>query len=162
MAAKSTDRTRLKAAWGPGPWQDEGDRKEFTHNGFPCLANRNPMGAWCGYVAVPPGHPWHGLDYDSVEADVHGGLTYAGKCHGEICHVPAPGEPDDVYWLGFDCGHEFDLLPELYAHYPLLPTRIGSRAVVYRDLAYVEAQIRSLADQAAAAALPPADENTED
>lgn len=36
---------------------------------------------------------------------VHGGLTYSDRCHDDICHVPAPGEPDDVWWFGFD-GYE--------------------------------------------------------
>ena len=103
-----------KTAWGAGPWQAEPDRKEWKDpaTGLPCLAHRNEGdGNWCGYVAVAPGHPAHGKDYDDVAADVHGGLTYAGKCSGHICHVPAPGEPDNVYWLGFDCHHWNDLAP---------------------------------------------------
>ena len=44
------------AAWGQGPWDDEPDRVDFEHAGFPCLLLRNPrLGQWCGYVAVPPG-----------------------------------------------------------------------------------------------------------
>lgn len=39
----------------------------------------NRMGYRCGYVRIPAGHPWHGLDYDDVEPCpvVHGGLTFA-------------------------------------------------------------------------------------
>lgn len=29
-----------KSGWGPGPWQDEPDRKEWTHAGFDCLIVR--------------------------------------------------------------------------------------------------------------------------
>lgn len=40
-----------------GPWTAEPDREEWRHSsGLACLARRGPMGAWCGYVAVPPGH----------------------------------------------------------------------------------------------------------
>lgn len=82
------------------------DKQEFrSPAGTPCVVKRNY--AWCGYVAVPPGHPWHGKGYDDIqnEVDVHGGLTYARACSGAVCHVPAPGEPDDVWWIGFDLGH---------------------------------------------------------
>ncbi len=34
------------------------------------------MGHHCGYIAVPPDHPWYGKDYNDVDCDVHGGLTY--------------------------------------------------------------------------------------
>src|SRR5688572_11433893 len=101
-----------KSEWGDGPWQTEPDRVEFEHAGLPCLMSRHPtLGHWCGYVAVPPGHPMHGKEYDSVEVDVHGGLTYGSACRGHICHVPKPGEPDDVFWFGFDCGHAGDYGP---------------------------------------------------
>lgn len=86
-----------KSDWGAGPWQDEPDRVEWDHAGLPCLAARSPTGGnWCGYAAVPPGHPLHGQDYNAVDVDVHGGLTYADRCGGHICHVPKPGEPEDV------------------------------------------------------------------
>jgi hypothetical protein len=69
----------------------------------------------CGYCGVPPGHPLHGGKGDELE--VHGGITYSAPCQvdGPICHVPLPGEPDDVFWLGYDCGHAFDIQPGLDA-----------------------------------------------
>jgi len=30
-----------------------------------------------GYVLLPPGHPFHGKDYNNIEAYAHGGLTFA-------------------------------------------------------------------------------------
>jgi hypothetical protein len=98
-------RTRLKIAEITGPWDQEPDRDLWKHAGLACLVNRGPMGAWCGYVAVPPGHPAHRKHYNEVDVEVHGGLTYSEECQGVICHTPKPGEPDDVWWLGFDCGH---------------------------------------------------------
>ncbi len=134
-----------KSTWGDGPWQQEPDRWEGEHEGFPLLAVRQPNhGAWCGYVAVPPGHPWHGTEPD---ARVHGGVTYGSKCFGDICHVPKPGEPDDVYWVGFDCVHGFDVAPAREAMRGWL--RIEGEA--YRTLDYVQGECRSLAEQAKAA-----------
>ncbi len=112
-----------KSEWGFGPWVGEPDRVEWripgTMHGLVCLAVRGPNGSWCGYVGVPPGHPAHGQDYTTIEsaADlrVHGGLTFADKCQthegAQVCHVPEPGEPDNVWWLGFDCAHSGDYSP---------------------------------------------------
>src|SRR5690606_29850193 len=106
-----------RSEWPPGPWDNEPeDTVECRVAGFPCLLVRGPSGAWCGYVGVPPGHSLHGKSYgdDAVDAlNVHGGITYGGACQvgGHICHVPAPGEPDDVWWLGFDCNHSGDVSP---------------------------------------------------
>lgn len=81
--------------------------------------------------------------------DVHGGLTFAGACakgepeHG-ICHRPDPGEGDDVWWLGFDCAHCYDIVPAYAVKgYPPEPDE------VYRDRAYVEAECAKLAKQLA-------------
>lgn len=150
-----------RSIWGAGPWQDEPDRVEFEHAGLPCLALRNHHGIWCGYAAVPPGHPLHGKPYDEIDVDVHGGLTYANVCAGHICHVPKPGEPDNVWWFGFDCGHGGDFSPGMHASLQLHGFREGNydhaTAVaaatwlveVYRDLPYVRAEIERLAGQLA-------------
>lgn len=69
--------------WPSGPWDDEPDKVEYVDEatGLPALIVRNGVGALCGYVGVPPGHPAHGQHYDRVDANVHGGLTFAGGCH---------------------------------------------------------------------------------
>lgn len=135
-----------KSRWGVGEWSHEPDRWEGEHEGFPLLAVRQPNhGAWCGYVAVPPGHPWHGQDMD---AEVHGGITYGDTCRGDVCHIPKPGEPEDVFWVGFDCVHGGDLAP---AH-TVNMSFPGDGA--YRTLDYVQRECRSLAEQAKAAASP--------
>lgn len=148
-----TERTVNEHRYGPGPWVGEPDRLEWRYRGLPCLMVRNvEIGNWCGYVAVPPGHPWHGAASGALDVDAHGGLTYADACAGSICHVPHPGEPDDVWWLGFDCGHAFDLLPftrKLYADRGVARGDVGD---VYRDVAYVRAECEQLADQVLAAA----------
>jgi len=144
--ARLIDPTIDKSTWGAGPWQTEPDRVEWTHADLPCLAVRNHFGAWCGYAAVPPGHPLHGKHYDAVDVDAHGGLTYAGACSGHICHVPKPGEPDDVWWFGFDCAHAFDVMPGMDAYWRgcgRLP--IDGPECTYKTLAYVQAETNQLA-----------------
>lgn len=145
---KPIDRT----GWPPGPWDDEPDRIEWIDEatGQPCLMRRNGFGVWCGYTAVNPGHPLHGVSYtelwdnDTISLDVHGGITYTDFCADEICHVPQPGEPDDVFWWGFDCGHYYDTAPGMVAKgYPPYPNS------VYRDVAYVREQVTHLARQLA-------------
>jgi len=71
--------------WGEGPWNNEPDRDVWVDpiTDLDCLINRGPSGAWCGYVGVGPDHPLHGVQYDDVDVDVHGGLTYSVACQGE-------------------------------------------------------------------------------
>lgn len=131
----------------PGPWQAESDHVDFEADGFACILHRNF--GWCGYVAVPPGHPWHGKNCDELDVRVHGGLTYSEMCSGEICHVAKPGEPDDVWWLGFDCSHSGDLTLYDIADGNLA----GFGNDIYRDVEYVRRETQRLAAQAKAAQL---------
>ncbi len=149
-----------RSEWPPGPWDTETeDKAEFSHGGFPCLLVRGPAGAWCGYVGVPPGHYAHGKGYDDDSLDhvrVHGGLTYSDGCQvgGRICHVPALGEPDDVWWLGFDCNHSGDVSPkdEAYSIKYGWPRRLGTQtgwggSHEYRTQDYARRQTVALAGQ---------------
>jgi hypothetical protein len=145
-----------KSNWGPGAWQDEPDKKQWQDEatGLPCLIVRNRLGALCGYVGVPRSHPAYRKDYDEVDVEVHGGLTFADKCSpGEesraICHKVEAGENDDVWWLGFDCSHYGDLAPAYEARNMALALGPVER-VVYRDFAYVTKQCEALAKQLAA------------
>lgn len=152
-----------REAWGDGPWVDEPDRVEWRVRGYPCLVRRiTTLGHFCGYVAVPPGHPWHGKSYDELEGlvEAHGGVTSAGPCEGEVCHVPEPGEPDDVHWVGFDAAHAFDVVPYMQKLHPDLHKRDRGLASLnvrglpqtrYRDLAYMRAEVEQLVAQAEAA-----------
>lgn len=104
--------------------------------------------------------------------NVHGGLTFSDKCHegGRICHSPRPGRDPHVWWYGFDCGHCMDFSPGMEATTKELYTRIGvepnphsdpnatydpetgvkvehGQASVYRDMAYVKAEVESMAKQ---------------
>lgn len=159
-------RTVDKSSWGPGEWQDEPDKMQWQDEatGLPCLIVRNGevTGALCGYVGVPESHPYFEKGYDDVNVDVHGGLTFANFCRPRedeaqgICHTPAPGEPDHVWWLGFDCAHAGDLSPAMEARLRRTPFGAtvygGGWEETYKDVGYVKQQITQLAAQLAAAA----------
>ena len=143
-----------KAGWGSGPWVHEPDKKQWTDpaTGYPCIILRvSSHGALCGYVGVSEGHPFFKRDYDEVHSmtdiEIHGGLTYADFCREgdettNVCHVPAPGEPERVWWLGFDCVHYMDLAP---AHGASSSFRFPGNS--YRDMDYVTDQVERLARQ---------------
>lgn len=142
-------RTIDKSGWPRGEWDQEPDKAQWKDpaTGLHCLIVRNSMGALCGYVGVPASHPLHGVGYDevSIDARVHGGLTYSDRCdpRGEedpgshICHVPEPGDPDDVWWFGFDCSHYGDYMPA--------PGYAMLNSGRYRNVEYVRGEIADLA-----------------
>lgn len=84
-----------------------------------------------GYVQIPQGHPWFGLDYDDIDVEVHGGLTY-GK-------VDAAG-----HWIGFDTLHCGDIWPGNPGYQPRAPFDINWTP------AMVAAETKSLAKKVAA------------
>ncbi len=137
--------------WIEGPWSGEPDRVAFELGGFRCVLDRDSSGAWCGYIGIPPGHPWHGLYYGDVKASAHQGLTYGRQ------DVPArltSGAPADLHWFGFDCAHtgSGDLTPAWATWhqrhgFPLLPN------LVYKTIDYARSQLERLAQQAVYAAV---------
>jgi hypothetical protein len=88
-----------------------------TDDGYALLALVNGTGAWCGYLGLPDGHRWHGLDYTQVrDVSVHGGLTYSNaeapwSVIDELALSAEPRIPS--WWLGFDCAHSGDHVPAL-------------------------------------------------
>lgn len=66
-----------------------------------------------GYVAVPKGHPLHGISCEDVNIDVHGELTFSGIPKGILNGAEFIDDPDGVdfseYWaFGFDTLHSGD------------------------------------------------------
>lgn len=137
------------------PWQAEPNRVEFKYKGYHCLVNRAHPGNLCGYVALPNGHPYYGKHYEDIDIGVHGGLTYAGACQGDICHVPEEGESDDVWWIGFDCAHSGDLVPETYEmlqsggilHDHPFSCYLNNAYETYKTVAFVKKEIRHMVKQ---------------
>ena len=139
-----------RAGWPSGPWDNEPDKRQWPDavTGMPCLIVRNECtGNLCGYVGVPPFHPLYGQQYDDANVIVHGGLSFAAPCrpgsekHG-VCHIPGPGELDDVWWLGFDCAHYMDISPAM-----LMLGRECFNQGTYKDFAFVQAECEQLALQ---------------
>lgn len=86
-----------------------------------------------------------------AQAEVHGGVTWSSFTEK---HQTAGVEERGLrgWWLvGFDCSHAGDDRPGDSAHYR---DQVGG---VYRDLAYVRAEVESLAEQARAATGPCSD-----
>lgn len=141
-----------RSGWPPGPWDGEPfDRQEWVDpdTGLGCLVRRGPLGAWCGYVAVNDTHPWYEVDH-TIPAGlvgVHGGLTYSGPCRPEvgICHTPAPGDTDRVWWFGFDCAHFGDIVPRLL----VAADGLDFAHARYRTVDYARAECTCLARQLA-------------
>ena len=107
--------------------------------GYPVEAKRHPtMGHWCGYITVPPEHPWRlseGMEGYDLDITVHGGVTYYKHTSDGIV-------------IGFDCGHFCDAMPRWMADSVYYNAHGGS----YRSINYVLEELKSLCGQAAEAA----------
>ena len=123
------------------------------HAGFEWIVTNNGMGFRCGYVKVAPGHPWHGKGYDDIDADAHGGLTFA-----EADMSCGKDGPDDGWWFGFDAGHAGDM-PDLslscdQSGYNIRRMLIGLASMSggeVRSQEYMESECRKLCEQARSA-----------
>lgn len=114
-----------------------------------------------GCLHVPPCDPREEIGCDhslGAQLLVHGGVTFTDGCQeargespeesdeaGRVCHVPAPGEPGDVWWIGFATANLDDLAPVMLAH----GFRLLSPRSKYRNVAYVEREVALLAAQIA-------------
>lgn len=148
------------------------------HVGFEWQTVHNNNQHRCGYIKVLPGHPWFGKGYSCdcddhysnpdaackrlESAEVHGGITFAA--HGKAC--PTHGEEAE-WWVGFDCAHSGDAAdPSLPSSRRLHNDALGIAREIsdamdgiggsrewqtIRTTDYVEAQCRSLCEQAATA-----------
>jgi hypothetical protein len=126
-----------KARWPGGPWQNEPDLFFWdTRAGYPAAILRTHLGCLNGYVGVPiRDHLMSGEHYDRVEADVHGGLTYADP------RLPFFSDIDGFWWFGFDAGHFGDLWPGLDAISAFPMGREGE----YRTFEYMKEECEKLA-----------------
>lgn len=153
-----------KSEWDDGPWQSEPDKKQWLdeETGLPCLIHRGGSGGLCGYVGISADHPDFQKDYDNVDYDVHGGLTFANFCAdvkrpdgSGICHIVEEGENDRVWWFGFDCAHSGDYTPMMSKYRRQHPDLYRCNPwETYKDLTYVERQVKALARQLKARTQP--------
>lgn len=64
------------------------------------------------------------------------------KCQSVgICHLPGAGEPERVWWFGFDCAHSGDVSPGYDFKFGY------DRDDSYKDIQYVKLEVTALAKQ---------------
>lgn len=90
------------------PYQEE----RFEYKGYPCVILFMPMCHRCGYVGLPKTSKFYGKGYDEIDVDCNGGLTYARN-------YLSGQEDKETWWIGFDCGHCWDLhdFKSAYKHF---------------------------------------------
>ena len=56
----------------------------WKDRGFICFIFRHPtFDTFNGYIVIPPLHPWYNKHYDSIDVQVHGGLTFSDEIKAE-------------------------------------------------------------------------------
>jgi hypothetical protein len=88
-----------------------------AYKGYEYLVLQMPIGHLCGYVKVPKDHPYFGKEYDLMNIDCHGGLTYASHHDGKP-DIRIKNDYEKYYskgfWIGFDYAHAGDY--SFYSH----------------------------------------------
>ncbi len=112
----------------------EGSEESFEYRGYKCQALR--MGRLHhinGYVELPVGHKYHGMNYDNIPVDVHGGLTYSRL------------DGNGSWKIGFDTAHYGDL--SLHNLILFRDDSFFAEESTYRTMKYVVEEIKKLVDQ---------------
>lgn len=97
---------------------------------FPMIPASMEVGYANGYVAVPRDHPFFGKDYDDVDVEVHGGLTFAAPGSNISKDLPETEvlegclyDLDEDWWVfGFDTCHYMDNLENCNREYVISET----------------------------------------
>lgn len=83
--------------------EDGGIYKDYEY-----LITFNDMGFRCGYVAIKENHKlYNNDDYDSLDLNVHGGITFFDKSDCILDQDLIKTSCADK-WIGFDAGHGYD------------------------------------------------------
>lgn len=85
--------------------------KHKTYKGFKYMVLQMTLGHLCGYVQVPKGHPYYGKDYEAMNIDCHGGLTYSSMSDGKpykMTEIDYSKYFTKGFWIGFDYAHSGD------------------------------------------------------
>lgn len=151
----NTRRFLDKSTWPVGPWITEPDHVYWidADTSYRCVMRRNIIGAWCGFVGLPPPHTLYMIPYtDDVYTyvDVHGKVAFTAFNDDEsILFVP----PMRTWWVGFDAMQDDDLCPGAGSGPPAnrkqkrLTGFKSSVVQVYRDMDYVQNEVSLLANQ---------------
>ena len=82
-------------------------------------------------LIVPSNHPWFCQNYDDIEANVHGGITFSD--YG----------PDFFWKVGFDMAHVGDIIPSMF-----FTDAVIMHNDSYKDMEYVFNELEDLSRQA--------------
>lgn len=148
-----------KQEWSLGPWKDEPDYVAWVDDetSYRCVMRRNVIGAWCGFVGLPPQHPLYMAAANDAAfrfVDIHGGITFAAFMDEDATEFQ-PAEKS--WWVGFDAMQDGDYCPNAHAvnakdrpkHMRRLKGKVSSLMQEYRDLEYVFNEVSFLAVQLA-------------
>lgn len=144
-----------RAGWRKGPWDDELEDRLYwvdPKTNLDCLAMRNEIGEWCGYVGVPRSSKYYGEDKNGtllLGISACGEVTYANSSSGDKYRIRSflKGRPEIVWWIGFDTG---GISSDCPARDPVAEKRMGvDWKPIYRDLNYMRPRITELAEELA-------------
>ena len=136
--------------YAKGEWEGEPDKEEFIWSELPCIIRRHPtLGHLCGYVGVPPSHPYYNSKWKDIDIEVHGGLTY-GKLGDNN-----EGFLERFKWFGFDCAHYGDYCPPTKIETERINRLYPIEGVVYRNWSYTRREVEYMAKQLADAVVIP-------
>lgn len=76
----------------------------ISKEGFPCMVVFTQMHR-CGYVFLPPTHRYYQKDYESIDINCHGGLTYSNSIKKFLPELELFNLFKNYWVIGFDCGH---------------------------------------------------------
>ena len=92
----------------------------------------------CGYVEIPPNHPYFGRNYDKCNIYCHGGLTFAGKLNDNL------NLPTNTFWLGWDYGRCGDLAGYMFAYSDVVTGKGYTTEDVIKECHYVIDQLEAV------------------
>ena len=117
----------------------------ITFSGLRAVVIMGSRGTRCGYVGVPEGNRYFGLDYQVVNVEVHGGLTYSSS--STINSYPVKST-EPLWWFGYDCSHAWDRpSDEWLAQNPDMHYYHVSSDSTHRTLGYCMDECESLSKQ---------------
>ncbi|MBW8308063.1 MAG: hypothetical protein K0M45_00215 [Candidatus Paracaedibacteraceae bacterium] len=124
-----TDYLVDKVGWPAGEWHNEPNCILWIDRGtgLKCVIFRHYYyGTLSGYIYAPLSALPESEDYNDLDLEVHGGVTY-----GEVYQ--------DSYIIGFDCAHLNDFCPGI--------SKLIIQERQYRNVDFVRSQCESLARQ---------------
>ena len=140
--------------WRKGKWTTEHDVYIWvdSETNYDCLIVRHRLGYLSGYVGVTEQHPLYGLSTSEplvAALKIHGNSIWSDsqireKDEDYLLSIPLvlTQRKETLWWLGFGCYHDLDLIPCLFSLSPKI-----TEGESYKDVEYVTKEIISLARQ---------------